>query len=110
MGVLELLESMASRSAEMVTAARQNDWPLLVELEHSLALDRSRLESLEADGRETLRMTAAERLRKAELIQRILADGQEVLSHVLPHQESLRRLLSISSVGRNLRQAYALGS
>lgn len=110
MGVLELLESMASRSAEMAAAARQNDWPLLVELEHRLALDRSRLESLEADGRETLRMTAAERLHKAELIQRILADGQEVLSHVLPHQESLRRLLSTSSVGRNLRQAYALGS
>lgn len=109
MNTLAQLENMARLSGQMVVAAKDNDWATLADLEHRLALDRSRLEALDTDGRQALGLSVADRQRQAALIQRILADGQEVLSHVLPYQESLRRLLSSSNVGRTLRQTYAVG-
>lgn len=109
MNTLAHLENMARLSEQMVAAAKDNDWATLTDLEHRLAVDRSRLEALDTDSRQTLGMTMADRQRQAALIQRILADSQEVLGHVLPYQESLRRFLSSSNVGRTLRQTYAVG-
>jgi flagellar protein FliT len=106
MNSLDCLDAMARLSTGMVEAARANDWAALAELEQRLAAERARLEVAEADGYQS---SLAERQRKAELIQQILSDGEEVLRHVQPFQESLRRLLSTSNVGRSLRQAYAVG-
>jgi len=105
MNSLDRLDAMARLSTGMVEAARANDWAALAELEHRMAADRARLEAAEPDHQ----LSPAERQRKAELIRQILADGEEVLRHVQPFQESLRRLLSTSNVGRSLRQAYAVG-
>lgn len=109
MGILDLLNLMARRSAEMVVAAQENDWPRLVALEQNLAMDRAHLEAIDPDGRMTRKLTLEEQGRKADLIRHILADGEKIMGHVQPYQDSVRRLLSTSTVGRSLRQAYAVG-
>ena len=100
---------MARLSTRMVEAARANDWPLLADLEQQVAALRDTLAAGEPAGRPQDSQSAAEQRHKAELIRQILADGEEVLSHVQPCRESMRRLLSTSNMGRSLRQAYAVG-
>lgn len=101
--------AMAGLSARMVDAARANDWRLLADLEQQLAVLRDTVAAWEPEGRQQDFLSAIERQHKAELIRQILADGEEVLSHVQPCRESMRRLLSTSNMGRSLRQAYAVG-
>jgi flagellar protein FliT len=99
---LDQIVAMAALSTRMVEAARVNDWTLLTQLERQQAALRDGLSVQQSPS-------AAERQRKAELIQQILADGEEVLRHVQPAQESVRRLLSTSAMGRSLRQTYSVG-
>jgi flagellar protein FliT len=103
---LDQIVAMAALSTRMVEAARVNDWTLLTQLERQQAALR---DGLAVRERVQQALSAAERQRKAELIQQILADGEEVLRHVQPAQESVRRLLSTSAMGRSLRQTYSVG-
>lgn len=107
MSSLDQIVAMAGLSTRMVEAARANDWSLLTELEQQVASLRSDLSARERGGSGPA--SPAEVARKAELIRQILADGEEVARHVQPFQDSVRRLLSASTRGRSLRQAYALG-
>lgn len=109
MSSLEQIAAMATLSTRMVEAAQANDWPLLTELERQLAGLREALTIREPGGRQSGPLSPAEYERKAELIQQILADGAEVLRHVRPFQDSVRRLLSTGSVGRSLRKTYSAG-
>ena len=100
---------MARLSTRMVDAARGNDWPLLADLEQQVAALRDALAAGDPAGRPQDPPSDAEQQHKAELIRQILADGEEVLRHAQPCRDSMRRLLSTSSMGRSLRQAYAVG-
>jgi flagellar protein FliT len=104
---LDQIVAMAGLSTRMVEAARANDWPLLAELEQQLAGLREALAASER-GRQSEPSSPRDAERKAELIRQILADGEEVLRHVEPFQDSVRRFLSTTSMERSLRQAYAV--
>ena len=109
MSSLEQIAAMAALSTRMVEAAQANDWPLLAELEQEVSGLREALAIREPSGRQSEPLSPAEHERKAELIRQILADGAEVLRHVQPFQDSVRRLLSAGSVGRSLRKTYSAG-
>jgi flagellar protein FliT len=102
--MLNHYESMCQLSAEMVSAARDNDWDRLGALEQEVARLRELLRSLETA--ENLAMQEAERSHKRELIMRMLDDDREIRRHTEPWMNHVRALLYGSNMERNLRKAY----
>jgi flagellar protein FliT len=106
MNSLQVVESMSAVSTRMVAAAQANDWDLLAELERQLADLRRQLTLLEPTGSQAEPLSSEQRLHKVALIQRILADEQEIRSHVDPWMASTRRLLLSDTRARTMRAAY----
>lgn len=106
MNSLQLVESMSALSTSMVEAARANDWDRLAQLEQQLAALRNELARLEPGGRQSEALSEDDRRRKAELVARMLADGDEIRTHVEPWMESARRVLSTDTRARTMRAAY----
>ena len=102
MNTLALYESMSAISAQMVEAAAAFDWERLVALEKDCA---GLARHLEANG-EPIRLSAAERTRKVDLIRRILADDAEVRRHTEPWMEQVKQLLGGGARERSVRRAY----
>lgn len=102
MNTLSLYESLSTISAQMVEAAAACDWDRLVGLEKDCA-DLAR--HLEANG-EPVRLSDAERTRKADLIRRILADDAEVRRHTEPWLEQVKQFLGGGARERSMRRAY----
>lgn len=102
MNTLKLYETLSDISGNMVRAAEAGDWDRLVELERSVARLRDLL-PLE-DPRTDL--TQAERVRKVDLIQRILADDRTVRGYTEPWMEHVRRFLGEPTGGRGVRDSY----
>ena len=94
-------EEICALSAQMVAAARANDWDRLVALEHDVAAVRDGL--LHDDDNNAL--SEAERESKARMIQRILDDDAEVRRHTEPWMDDLRRLLGGAAKKRQLARA-----
>ena len=103
---LHMLERMSELSAHMVSAARDNDWDRLVELEQDVSSLRDRMA---ANDRQAVALTAAQRARKVMLIQQILADDAEVRRHVEPWMEHVRVFLGrvSASAGNGVRRPQA---
>lgn len=106
MNALSLFESMAASSADMVDAARANEWDRLATLEREMAAVRDELMRLEPNGRQSDGLTPPEQLRKAALAAQMLDDDREIRRHVEPWLASTRKLLSGSSRERAVRAAY----
>ena len=102
MNTLALYESMSAISAHMVEAAAACNWERLVALEKDCA---GLARHLEANG-EPIRLSAAERTRKVDLIRRILADDAEVRRHTEPWMEQVKQLLGGGARERSVRRAY----
>ena len=102
MNTLALYESMSAISAQMVEAAAACNWERLVALEKDCA---GLARHLEANG-EPIRLSAAERTRKVDLIRRILADDAEVRRHAEPWMEQVKQLLGGGARERSVRRAY----
>lgn len=105
MSRLTLYETMSDLSGLMVEAARDSDWDRLVALEQDVANLR---DTLEWDSATQPTLTAEERTRKLDLIQRILANDAEVRTYTEPWMASVRRFLGAGVRERNLRQAYGV--
>jgi flagellar protein FliT len=82
-----MYQDMSALSAEMVEAARANDWERLVALEQSVARLRQALAAMD-DGLGGLEMEL-----KASLIRRILDDDAEIRRHTEPWMDRMRRFL-----------------
>lgn len=107
MTTLELLELMSTLSTQMVESARANDWDLLVEQESRLAELRQNLAAIEAGGGEpAAKLDEEQRSLHVSLIERILADDEEIRKHVTPWMESARRLLTTDTKAKAMRAAY----
>jgi len=106
MTAVALYEHMSELSAKMVEAARDNDWNRLGALEFEIRKIRDELQILEPADRPLGPLSEPERLRKVELIKRILADDREVRQHTEPWMESVRRLLGGNARTRAVRAAY----
>lgn len=104
--MLGLYETMGRISAQMVEAARANNWERLVALERDVVGLRRKLEA----GDIQAPLTAEERARKIALIRRILADDAEVRCQTEPWMEQVRKFLGNGARGRNVRHAYGSGT
>ncbi|MDT3668879.1 MAG: flagellar protein FliT [Aromatoleum sp.] len=106
MNALSLFESMATTSANMLGAARANDWDRLATLEREVAALRDELMRIEPNGRQSEALGEGEQLRKAALVAQMLDNDREIRRHVEPWLASTRKLLSGSSRERAVRAAY----
>ena len=84
----KLYEEMSILSAQMVAAARTNDWERLIALEHAVAALRDVLMNDDNNA-----LSEPELESKTRLIQRILDDDAEVRRHTEPWMERLRHFL-----------------
>jgi flagellar protein FliT len=103
---IDLYEEICALSADMVNAARSNDWPRLVALERSVAALRDELVANSGPGPDT-GTTAAENDHKRGLIQRILEDDAEIRRHTEPWMEHVRQFLGSQNRRKQVQQAYA---
>ena len=103
---IDLYEEICALSADMVSAARSNDWGRLVALERSVAAVRDELAAHGASGPDTV-TTAAENDRKRGLIQRILEGDAEIRRHTEPWMEHVRQFLGSQNRRKQVQRAYA---
>jgi flagellar protein FliT len=96
MSALALYECMSELSSRMVTAARENNWDMLVSLEQQVASLRDRLPANDAHAT----LDAGERSRKVALVKRILADDAEIRRHTEPWMEQVQQFLGARHPGR----------
>ncbi|MDY0014067.1 MAG: flagellar protein FliT [Rhodocyclaceae bacterium] len=108
MNPTDLLQGMAQLSSQMVEAARNHAWTNLLALQGELVSLQTQLMVLEPEGHQRTPISVAERERKARHARQILDDQAEILSHVQPAQESVRKLLATNALGQTLRKAYSL--
>lgn len=101
---IEIYEDMSALSAQMVEAARSQDWDRLVGLERSVSTLRG---TLAEDDSASLSSTEVER--KRSLIQRILDDDAEIRRHTEPWMEHVRQFLGGEKMRRNVERAYGAG-
>lgn len=99
---IEIYEDMGALSAQMVAAARAQDWEKLVELERSVASLRRTLEAApDIDVSPGFELE-----RKRALIQRILEDDAEIRKHTEPWMEHVRQFLGDTSRRNRVERAY----
>lgn len=106
MSILGIYEEMGRISAQMVEAARANNWDRLVALEHDVSCLRRRLDACSHSPQ----LTAQERSRKVALIHHILDNDAEVRRHTEPWMDGVRQFLGSGTRERNLRRAYGAGA
>jgi flagellar protein FliT len=104
MNTLATYETMSALSAQMVQAARANDWDRLVALEKDCA---GLARHLEADVQRPA-LSETERARKVALIHQILDDDAEVRRHTEPWMEQVKQFLGAGARERGLRRAYGV--
>lgn len=103
---LDRYEEIRALTAEMVGAARANDWERLISLEHGVGVLRDALIANAETGGDTA-MSSRDGGRKRELIQQILADDAEVRCHVEPWMGHVREFLDSQTHRRQVQKAYA---
>jgi flagellar protein FliT len=99
----DLYQEIASLSAQMVAAARAQNWDQLVALEHTVSGLRENLRKM---GEENPERPVIETERKAALIQQILDNDAEVRRHTEPWMEHLRQFLGDTHRKQQLDRAY----
>lgn len=100
--VLSLYESVADITDKMLAAARKRDWEEMVVLESRVASHVDQLRSGEAP----VPLTAEKRLRKVQIIQKILADDRQIRDITEPWMADLARLMNSNQTERKLTMAY----
>ncbi|GHE21311.1 flagellar protein FliT [Halomonas urumqiensis] len=100
--LLEAYEALLARSSRMLDAARAADWEALIGQETGYVVDVERLRRREAE----LPLDAAEASRKADLLERILAQDLEIRERLLERREALATLIGSSRQTLALSRAY----
>jgi flagellar protein FliT len=100
--VLSLYESVADITDKILAAARKRDWEEMVVLESRVA---SHVETLKI-GEAPAVLTGEKRLRKVQIIQKILADDRQIRDITEPWMADLARLMKSSQTERKLNMAY----
>jgi flagellar protein FliT len=103
---IDTYKEICALSAQMVEAARANNWEQLVDLERHVATLR---DSLMADE-DNLSLSPRELDLKHGLIQRILDDDAEIRRHTEPWMEQVRRFLGGRSTRDRVERAYGSGN
>jgi flagellar protein FliT len=95
-------QEMSALSAQMVEAARANDWERLIGLEQSVATLRDTLLAEDDNSR----LSSPEIDLKRALIQRILDDDAEIRRHTEPWMEQVRQFLGGNVRRKQVERAY----
>ena len=103
---LDLYEEIRALSADMVNAARANDWERLVTLECSVAALRDELIANSGPDRDA-GAGATENDHRRGLIQQILEDDAEIRRHTEPWMEHVRQFLGSQNRRKQVQHAYA---
>lgn len=103
---IDMYQDMSALSAEMVEAARANEWERLVTLERSVSLLREALVAME----DNTGLSEEQIGLKAALIRRILDDDAEVRRHTEPWMEQVRQFLGGSARRHQVERAYGASS
>jgi flagellar protein FliT len=100
--VLDLYETVATISDQMLAAARVGDWDRLTELESRCAsqVDILRQEEMPAA------LPAPARERKVALIRKMLEDDRQIRSLTEPWMERLATMIDNTGTQRTLSQTY----
>lgn len=102
---LDIYESIAMLSAQMLESAQASDWDRLCELEKDVAELREQLRREDPPAMQMM-LDEESRSRKAHLIQKLLADDLEIRSHTAPWMDSVKQLLAGNARQRSVQQAY----
>ena len=100
--VIALYETVAVITNQMLTAARIGDWEEVALLESRCA---KHVDSLKRDEPPP-KLTGDIRVRKVQMITKILADDREIRAIAEPWMENLSRLINSTSAERKLSKAY----
>lgn len=103
---LDRYEEIRTLSAEMVDAARANDWERLIALERGVGILRDALIASTDSGPDAA-MSPPDTERKRELIRQILADDAEIRRHIDPWMGHVREFLDSQTHRRQVQKAYA---
>jgi len=103
--VIQNYEYLSSLTEQMRVAALQGEWDQLVELEKQC---RARVAIMKVQDAAAL--DEATRLRKAELIRKILADDAEIRSLTEPWMAQLQRIMHSAQQESRLLDAYSNGA
>ncbi|CAH1903606.1 Flagellar biosynthesis protein fliT [Candidatus Nitrotoga sp. HW29] len=101
--VIENYELLSSITAKMRVAATDGQWDQLVELEKQCSQHVAIIKS------QNIGMPPNEstRLRKVELIRKILADDAEIRNHTEPWVKQLQHIMHSTGQERRLQQTYS---
>ena len=100
--VISLYESVADITDQMLAAARKRDWEQMVTLESRVA---GHIEVLKT-GETPAALTGATRLRKVQIIQKIMAHDRQIRDITEPWMAELAVLINSASTERKLSNAY----
>jgi flagellar protein FliT len=101
--ILDTYGTIAVKSGQMLDAARNNEWTRLIALEQDC---RALTETLRRVDKDATYPDAAYLQRKAELIQKILADDAEIRKFTEPWMNQLAAYLGNARQEYRLRRAY----
>lgn len=99
--VIDVYESVATITDQMLAAARNGDWDRLIALE-THCTDQVRM----LKSGEPPRLTGELRERKVKIIHKILADDREIRNLTEPWMAHLAKLINSTGTERKLNQTY----
>ena len=101
--VIENYEFLTSITAQMRVAATDGQWDQLMELEKQCSQHVAIMKTQDMG----IPPDESIRLRKVELIRKILADDAEIRNHTEPWVEQLQRIMHSTGQERRLQQTYS---
>ena len=101
--VIENYEFLSSITAQMRMAATHGQWDQLMELEKQCSQHVEIMKTHDID----IPSNESTRLRKVELIRKILADDAEIRNHTEPWVAQLQRIMHSAGQERRLQQTYS---
>lgn len=101
--VIENYEFLSSITARMRMAATHGEWDQLVELEKQCSQHIEAMKIMDT----IMPPDESTRLRKMELIRKILADDAEIRNHTEPWMAQLQRIMHSTGQERRLQQTYS---
>lgn len=103
--IIETYEDILAVTGQMLEAARNADWDLLVERERHC---RALVEKLMA-ARSEVQLDAGAQKRKAQIIRKVLSDDAAIRDLTQPWLSRLQHLMTSAGRERQLHAAYGSG-
>ncbi|WP_229422847.1 flagellar protein FliT [Telluria aromaticivorans] len=101
--IVDVYETMAVITDQMLRAANDNDWDRLTQLEQQCALHVRQLKEHEPQP-----LAGAARVKKVDAIRRMLAADRQIRDLTTPWMARLSALISNTSTERRVARAYGI--